>query len=55
MITRRPGQPPLIRAIINRRDGFQIDHFNDAELARQRAALFTGRQSVYWASTPRDS
>lgn len=47
MITRRPGQPPLIRAIINRRDGFQIDHFNDPELARQRAALFTGRQSVY--------
>jgi hypothetical protein len=28
-------------------DGFQIDHINDPELASDRAAVFTGRQTVY--------
>lgn len=34
----RPGQPPLIRAIVTLRDGFQIDHINDPlELAERRS------------------
>nr|AYM54196.1 hypothetical protein [Sorangium cellulosum] len=47
MVTLRGDQPPLIRAVLNQHDGFQIDHFNDAELARDWAALFTGRRAVY--------
>ncbi|WP_437602010.1 hypothetical protein WMF28_10330 [Sorangium sp. So ce590] len=46
MITLRRGQPPLLRAIIKLHDGSQIDHFNDAELARGWAGIFTGRQTV---------
>ncbi|WP_437534844.1 hypothetical protein WME79_11575 [Sorangium sp. So ce726] len=47
MITLRRGQPPRIRAVISQRDGLQVDHFNDAELARDWAGIFTGRQTVY--------
>ncbi|HSO00035.1 MAG TPA: hypothetical protein VLS89_17195, partial [Candidatus Nanopelagicales bacterium] len=42
-----PGRPPRIRATINLHDGRQIDHFNDPELARDRAAVFTGRETVH--------
>lgn len=47
MVTLRPGRPPLIRATINLHDGHQIDHFNDHEIASDRAAIFTGRETVY--------
>jgi hypothetical protein len=46
MVDRRAGGPPRIRATLNLRDGIQIDHFNDPDLARDRAAIFTGRQTV---------
>ncbi|KYG03053.1 hypothetical protein BE21_53520 [Sorangium cellulosum] len=46
MVTLRRGQPPLIRANISLRGGSQVDHFNDAELARDWAGFFTGRQTV---------
>jgi hypothetical protein len=47
MVTRRAGQPPLLRAIITQHDGVQIDFFNDAEVARERAAVLTDRQTLY--------
>ncbi|WNG33983.1 hypothetical protein F0U61_10295 [Archangium violaceum] len=47
MVTRRAGQPPLLRAIITRHDKFHIDHVNDAQLARERAVLLPGRKTVY--------
>ncbi|WP_437602009.1 hypothetical protein WMF28_10325 [Sorangium sp. So ce590] len=46
-VTRRLGRPPLLRAIITLRDGFHVDHYNDPEIARDRAAIFTGRETVY--------
>lgn len=46
-VTRRPGQAPLIRAVLTRVDGFQIDIINDQALAAERAAILTGRLVVY--------
>ncbi|WNG15837.1 hypothetical protein [Cystobacter fuscus] len=47
MVTRRTGRPPLLRAIITRLDGVQIDFINDEETARERAAVLTHRQTLY--------
>jgi hypothetical protein len=47
MVTRRTGQQPLLRAIITRHDKSQIDHINDVQLARDRAALLPERRTVY--------
>ncbi|WP_437838252.1 hypothetical protein [Sorangium sp. So ce1153] len=47
MVTLRDGQPPLIRGVLYQHEGLQIDHFNDAELARDWEAIFAGRQAVY--------
>ncbi|OJH39707.1 hypothetical protein BON30_19750 [Cystobacter ferrugineus] len=47
MVTRRTGKPPLLRAIISQLDGTQIDFINDKEMARERAAVLTGRQTLY--------
>jgi hypothetical protein len=46
-VTRRPGQAPLIRTILSRLDGFQIEVINDQAEAAERAALLTGRLVVY--------
>nr|AYM54197.1 hypothetical protein [Sorangium cellulosum] len=46
-VTRRFGRPPLLRAIITLHGGFHVDHYNDPEIARERAAIFTGRETVY--------
>ncbi|MFY0575066.1 hypothetical protein ACN28S_12455 [Cystobacter fuscus] len=46
-VIRRAGRSPLIRAVITRHDGFQIDHYNDEEIARERATVLTGRQTLY--------
>ncbi len=47
MVTRKEGQPPRIRAILSLRGGFQIDFFNDAAVARERAATLTQRLTFY--------
>ena len=47
MVTRRAGQPPLLRVILTLHDGSQADHHNDAEIARERAAVLTNRVSVF--------
>nr|WCO03964.1 hypothetical protein [Cystobacter sp.] len=47
MVTRRQGRQPLIRAIISLRGGFQIDFYNDEEVARERAAVLTQRLTFY--------
>ncbi|ATB42904.1 hypothetical protein CYFUS_008383 [Cystobacter fuscus] len=47
MVTRRAGQQPLLRVIITRHDTDQIDHINDVQLARERAALLPERKTVY--------
>lgn len=46
-VTRRPGQAPLIRTILSRLDGFQIEVINDQAEAAERAALLTGRLVVF--------
>jgi len=46
-VTRRTGRPPLLRAIITQLDGVQIDFLNDAEVARERAAVLTNRRTLY--------
>ncbi|AKT37682.1 hypothetical protein [Chondromyces crocatus] len=47
MVDRHSGDAPRVRAIINLHDGSQIDHFNDPAIARDAAAILSGRQVVY--------
>jgi hypothetical protein len=46
-VIRRPGGTPMIRATLNQKDGTQVDHFNDVEVARERAAVLTHRVTVF--------
>jgi hypothetical protein len=47
MVDRRDGGPPLIRAILTRHEGSQIDFFNDETIARERAAALSNRLTLY--------
>ncbi|WNG36443.1 hypothetical protein F0U61_24260 [Archangium violaceum] len=47
MVTHRQGRPPLIRVILSLRGGFQIDFYNDEDVARERAAVLTQRLTFY--------
>lgn len=46
-ITERPGQEPLIRAVITLPDGVQIDHINDPLVTFISAATYIGRAIVF--------
>jgi hypothetical protein len=47
MVTRRPGKSPLIRAILSKRGGVQIDHINEADAVQSVAAALTQRRAIY--------